>query len=209
MSVSRSRPSALSDKDGRTICQALLALLLLLSVASAQGWAQEEKRDTSGVTAVPAGRLTAPQIKADTAAYHPTKSPGKAMLFSALLPGSGQFYNESYWKVPIVVGFGVYFAYNWIDNNRLYKQYRDQYKQSLVTDASGNDYILKYREFYKDQRDSFTWYLLIWYFITLADAYVDASLYDFNVGSNLSLQTLPVLSPVPVRAFQLNLHVGF
>jgi len=29
------------------------------------------------------------------------KSPGKAALFSALLPGAGQFYNESYWQAGI------------------------------------------------------------------------------------------------------------
>ncbi len=135
------------------------------------------------------------------------------MLLSAILPGAGQFYNESYWKVPIVVGFGVYLVYNWIDNNKLYKNYHSQYQEALIQDPGGvltsTQQLLGLREFYKDQRDSFTWYLLIWYFVTLADAYVDASLYDFNVSGDLSLQTLPVLSPVPVRAMQLNLHIGF
>ena len=40
----------------------------------------------------------------------PGKSPGLAMLFSAVLPGAGQAYNESYWKVPVVLGLGVYFV---------------------------------------------------------------------------------------------------
>ena len=32
------------------------------------------------------------------------KSPTKAMLMSAVLPGLGQFYNKSYWKIPIIYG---------------------------------------------------------------------------------------------------------
>jgi hypothetical protein len=189
----------------------LLGLFLMLALFPLMGKAQEAGRDTVAPPNAP--RIvdtTASEVETLPASYHPTKSPGKAMLFSAILPGSGQFYNESYWKVPIVVGFGVYLVYNWIDNNKLYQDYKEQYSQSITPALpEGNDALLNTREFYKDQRDSFTWYILIWYFITLADAYVDASLYDFNVGSDLSLHTLPVLSPVPVRAIQLNLHIGF
>ena len=47
------------------------------------------------------------------------------------------------------------------------------------------------REFYKAQRDSFTWYFVLLYLINIADAYVDASLYDFNVGGDLSVRVLP------------------
>lgn len=31
-----------------------------------------------------------------------SKNPLKASLYSAVLPGLGQTYNEQYWKVPIV-----------------------------------------------------------------------------------------------------------
>jgi hypothetical protein len=183
--------------------------LLLLAIRPVCGLAQQGDLDSAGVPGVQHGRVAAPKPGVDTL-FHPTKSPGKAMLLSAILPGAGQFYNESYWKVPIVVGFGVYLVYNWIDNNKLYKDYRDRYKESLATNPpNGDETLLTNREFYKDQRDSFTWYLLIWYFVTLADAYVDASLYDFNVSGDLSLQTLPVLSPVPVRAIQLGVRIGF
>jgi hypothetical protein len=122
---------------------------------------------------------------------HPKKSPGNAMLFSAILPGAGQFYNESYWKVPIVFGFGLYFVSSWLDNNRRYADYRDKYSASLAQNPAGDPRLLAVREFYKEQRDSFTWYFLILYLLNIADAYVDASLYDFNVGGDLSLRLLP------------------
>ncbi len=211
MSALKSKPSVLSPNRSRTSRRTVAALLFFLPVMlPGLGRAQAGKVDTVSVPGVPAGQVKAAHSNVDTTAFHPTKSPGKAMLLSAILPGSGQFYNESYWKVPIVVGFGVYLVYNWIDNNKLYKDYRSRYEESVATNPpNGDQTLLNNREFYKDQRDSFTWYLLIWYFVTLVDAYVDASLYDFNVGSDLSLQTLPVLSPVPVRAIQLNVHIGF
>jgi hypothetical protein len=122
-----------------------------------------------------------------------TKSPGTAVLLSALLPGAGQAYNRSYWKVPIVLGFGVYFAEEWISNNRQYRNYRDQYNTGLAVNGGQSTLYLNglrnVRDFYRDQRDAFTWYFLILYFVNILDAYVDASLYDFDVGGNLGLRT--------------------
>lgn len=124
--------------------------------------------------------------------YHPTKSPGLALLFSALVPGAGQFYNESYWKVPVVIGFGVYFGSQWLHNNSVFRDYRDQYLASItVENPGGNVTLQRLRDFYRDQRDTFSWYLFIWYLVNVADAYVDASLYDFNVGDDLSIKLTP------------------
>ena len=50
-----------------------------------------------------------------------TKSPWGAVLRSALIPGFGQIYNESYWKAPIIWGLAGWFIYNWNDLNNLYK----------------------------------------------------------------------------------------
>ena len=140
---------------------------------------------------IPSG-ITATRVDTVTK-YHPTKSAGLAMLFSALVPGTGQLYNESYWKVPVIVGFGVWFGSQWLHNNRLYHDYRDQYSASITDQIpGGNGRFLQLREFYRDQRDTFTWYFAILYFLNVADAYVDASLYDFNVGDDLSIKLMPV-----------------
>ena len=121
-----------------------------------------------------------------------TKSPAVAMLLSAILPGAGQAYNESYWKVPVVLGFGVYFASLWLHNNRLASEYRDRYSESITPSLpEGDSRLLAVRDFYKNQRDTFTWYFAILYFLNIADAYVDASLYDFNVSDNLSIKLIP------------------
>lgn len=116
--------------------------------------------------------------------YVMSKSPMGAVLRSALIPGWGQIYNEAYWKAPIVWGVLGYFAYYWIDNNNLYKDYRDLYSESLLTSVNGNLNYKRNRDFYRDQRDQFAVYIGLTYFLTLVDAYVDSHLFDFDVSEN-------------------------
>ena len=119
------------------------------------------------------------------------KSPWKSVLYSALLPGAGQFYNESYWKIPVIAGLGGYFVYEWIKNNNTYLDYKQQYAESQTPqNPSGNQQLLNLREFYSDQRDNFIIYSVILYVINLIDAYVDAQLYDFNVSDKIKLGIL-------------------
>ena len=106
------------------------------------------------------------------------KSPWGAVGRSAILPGWGQIYNESYWKVPVIWGVMGWFVYGWIDNNNNYNDYKVLYSQT------GNAQYLNFRNFYRDQRDEFAIYLLLTYFLNLVDAYVDAHLFDFSVDEN-------------------------
>ena len=113
------------------------------------------------------------------------KSPTTAVLLSAVIPGAGQFYNESYWKIPIIGGLVGYFGYEYFRNNNLYKDYRDDYAASQTELNPNGDLNLKtLREFYRDQRDDFVWYFLIVYVINMVDAYVDAHLFDFDVSDD-------------------------
>lgn len=119
------------------------------------------------------------------------KSPTGAMLRSAVLPGWGQFYNESYWKIPIIWGLSAWFISAWIRQNKNYKHYSDLYNNSLL-ETSNNQYKDSYkrvRNAYRDDRDLFAIYLGLTYFLNIIDAYVDAHLFDFNVGVNNFTQT--------------------
>jgi len=139
-----------------------------------------------------------------------SKSPLLATGLSAILPGAGQFYNESYWKIPVALGLGVYFASEWIQNNNLVKDYRAQYAASFTPSLPfGDSQLLALRDFYKDQRDTFAWYFLILYVVNVVDAYVDASLYDFDVGDNLSLRVVPGVAPNPGESFRINVTIAF
>jgi hypothetical protein len=116
------------------------------------------------------------------------KSPLKAAVYSAILPGAGQFYNESYWKIPIIAGLGGYFVYELIDNNKQYKDYRDLYLASITPENPfGNLQLRANRDHFRDQRDNFIIYSAILYIINVADAFVDAHLYDFDVSDEMRI----------------------
>jgi len=130
------------------------------------------------------------------------RSTTTAILLSAVLPGAGQAYNGSYWKVPIVFGLGVYFVAEFLDNNRKYKDYHDRYTASQTPeDPKGDGYLLRLRDFYGSNRDTYAWYFVILYVLNLVDAYVDASLAGFDVGENLSFRALPA----PAVQFRMTL----
>jgi hypothetical protein len=124
----------------------------------------------------------------ETTAVRDTKSPGKAVLFSAVLPGLGQIYTKSYWKLPIIWGLGGYYIHEWTKYNNRYRDYRDQYKKSLESSSQGDLQIRNLRDFYRSARDSFAWYFGILYLANLVDAYVSASLYEFDVSDDLSVR---------------------
>jgi len=112
------------------------------------------------------------------------KSATGAMLRSTVLPGWGQFYNESYWKIPIVWGLSGWFIYLWSDRNDNYKYYKDLYNKSLLESSNGETSYKTIRDFYRDDRDLYGIYLALTYFLNIIDAYVDAHLFDFDVGIN-------------------------
>ena len=122
------------------------------------------------------------------------KSGSLAMLFSALLPGAGQVYAHRYYTIPIIWGFGAYFTSIAINANKQYEDYRGKFSESIRLDTaiartgqlSQNETNLKDdRDFYRDQRDEFILYLGLTYILNIIDAYVGATLYDFDVSDEL------------------------
>ncbi|PJA98611.1 MAG: hypothetical protein CO128_06440 [Ignavibacteriales bacterium CG_4_9_14_3_um_filter_30_11] len=107
-----------------------------------------------------------------------TKSPLGAVLRSAVLPGWGQLYNESYIKAPIVWGILGGLAAAWIYNNNRYSENKDLFVQT------NNERFRTLRVFYQDQRDLVSIYIGLTYLLNLIDAYVDAQLFDFSVDEN-------------------------
>lgn len=131
--------------------------------------------------------LTTPnETAADSS--RPTKSPTLAMLMSVVIPGAGQVYVHRYFTIPIIWGFGYYLAKAWNDQNNRYIYYRDLFDASVKADTvnhQGNGVYQSNRDFYRDDRDKFAFYLAITYVLNIVDAYVGASLYSFDVSDNL------------------------
>lgn len=114
------------------------------------------------------------------------KSTTVALLASLVVPGAGQIYNGSYWKTPMIWGLGYYFVSIYKQENTLYQKYRKEYSASIDSvNTTGNRSLKDLRDFYHGQRDTFGWYIAITYLINVLDAYVDASLYSFEVSPNL------------------------
>lgn len=131
------------------------------------------------------------------------KKPWVAVLLSAILPGAGQYYNRSYWKVPVILGFAGYFGYEYWREDKNYRDYRDQYAASqTIQNPAGDDNLKTLREFYRTQRGNFTWYFMIVYFINLVDAYIDAHLFDFDVKDE-KINTLGSTG----KKFSLGIHI--
>lgn len=140
-------------------------------------------------------------------------SPQKATLL-AFIPGAGQIYNRKYWKLPIVYGAftGCAYAIRW--NNMMFKDYKQAYKDITDDDpntASYNQFlhlgtevteenIERYKELFRKRKDYYRRYRDLSVIITVAvyalsiiDAYVDASLSDFDISKDISLNIAPTI----------------
>lgn len=110
-----------------------------------------------------------------------TKSPTTAVLLSLALPGLGQFYNEQYWKSPIFLGAAATSVYFIVDNQQQYADASDVYDDAVANNDPNQDFYLRQREYYRDNRDLAIAALLVTYLIAGVDAYVGTHLYDFTV----------------------------
>jgi TM2 domain-containing membrane protein YozV len=128
-------------------------------------------------------------IRKDTLkSFRMKKDPWKAVLYSAVIPGAGQFYTKNYWKIPVIAVIGGYFGYEFFKNNNTYKDFRDKYAVTVTNENPNGDQSLKrQRDFYRDQRDSFAFYFALLYVANLVDAYIDAHLYDFDVSKSIRM----------------------
>lgn len=122
--------------------------------------------------------------------------PAKAAFYSAVLPGLGQIYNKSYWKLPLVYGAIGTSLYFYIDSQKKYNIYRDEYKsrleghksdQEYLSRLSNNQLITAQKQFQRN-RDLSALFVVGFYVLNIIDANVDASLSQFNVNNSLSFK---------------------
>lgn len=129
-------------------------------------------------------------------------SPARAAFYSAILPGLGQAYNKSYWKIPIVyLAIGIP-TYLYVVNDKELDRYRTAYKRRLdgLTDdefyagrADGNprlstDALRRAQDTYRRNKEMAMLFAIGFYALNIIEANVDAHLKQFNVNENLSLE---------------------
>lgn len=132
---------------------------------------------TAALTQIDSAKVKEQTGKSDTV-FVMQKSPLGAVLRSAIIPGWGQIYNESYIKAPIIWGIFAGIAAGWIYYNTKYVDSRDLFLQTQITAYKDT------RDFYRDQRDLMGIYMGLAYLLNLVDAYVDAQLFDFSVNED-------------------------
>lgn len=161
----------------------------------------------------------------------------RAVWMGAIIPGYGQIYNRSYWKLPIVYGAfaGCAYAITW--TNGMYNDYKTAYRDILtdsnngvVTEDPSKSYIAILPEGYtlsrvggasnwtntlKNKQNSYLRYRdfaivasVLVYALSLIDAYVDAQLFDYDISEDLSLRVDPTLHYDPLGNRSTELHLA-
>jgi len=128
-------------------------------------------------------------------------SPKKAVLLSLALPGTGQIYNKKYWKLPIVYGALAGSTAYLIYNHNKFKGF-----DKAITQRENGE-VDKYANVYSDisalrinaanfrnERDRAILITVGIYLLQIADAYVDAHLFNYDVSDDLSLNINPAFN---------------
>lgn len=148
--------------------------------------------------------------KRDWSTWQP--DPKRAMWLAIVLPGAGQIYNQKYWKLPIIYGgfLGCAYAMRW--NNQMYHDYSQAYLDIMDDDPNTQSYnqflhlgqriesnneerfkqlFKKRKDYYRRYRDMSFFIMVGVYALSVIDAYVDASLAQFDISDDLSFRVAP------------------
>jgi hypothetical protein len=132
--------------------------------------------------------------------FSQVKSPKKAAIHSAILPGTGQIYTKKYWKVPIIYAGILSSAYYINENNKKYNLYKSAAINSINNNSSNqivneNDYsyseLKTLKDHYRRNREISYFSFIAVYVLNVVDASVGAHLYHFNVSDDISLNITP------------------
>ena len=181
--------------------------VLFVLLFSMKIFAQVSPKDTIRVENYPTDSISAVTPKSEIEVYTdiqesnaaPTVAkfnPTKAGLYSAVLPGLGQYYNKKYWKIPIVwggIGTGVGVV---LWNQKQYNRYRDAFIAQLngqpheFSDIAGisAEALGRTQDRAKRQRDYAIAITGLVYILNIVDAVVDAHLYEGRKDPDLALK---------------------
>ena len=141
--------------------------------------------------------------------------PGKAPLYSLLLPGLGQIYNHEIWKLPIYYGImlgGLDYYFMFKKN---FERFRTIYNNQDTTyfPLETSKY---YKNLYRRYRDYALLVVFAGYFLQAIDANVFAYMHNFEVTEDLTMDISPtIIAPntdyamAPSYSPALGLSIGF
>jgi hypothetical protein len=122
-------------------------------------------------------------------------APARSAFYSAILPGLGQAYNGSYWKIPLVyagIGTSLYLV---LQNDTEYQRYRNAYKRRLAgfqddefQNILENDGLINAQKQFRQNKEFAILATVVFYLLNIVDANVDAHLKQFDVSKDLTLK---------------------
>jgi hypothetical protein len=139
--------------------------------------------------------------------------PKVASTRSAILPGWGQIYNRSYWKLPIIYGALGITTYVFIDNMKTVRAANYAIKYMTPEDSAGTNYediapylkpfvdngdvnsLRNVRNQYRQYVDYAALVFILFWGLNVVDATVDAHLKHFDVSDDLSMKIKPNFVP--------------
>src|SRR6187401_1744412 len=152
--------------------------------------------------------------------------PKVAARRSAIIPGWGQAYNKKYWKIPIVYGGLGVTGYIFVNNIKIYKEYKFAYSARVKAQPPTKDstdyhqlddiYKILSPNSIRSARDEFRRYVdysalifIVLWGLNVVDAAVDAHLKNFDISPDLSLQLRPGYSELAqTNGVSLVLKIG-
>lgn len=165
----------------------LIHLLLFLLLALGKVYSQDTLQTNRGVIGGQVVEMNKPQKFYD---------PKVASIRSAILPGLGQIYNDSWWKVPILYGgFGV--SIYFIDfNNEQFRRFQKLAEEEAAKppDEIDPNALRQYQaqaDNWRKNRDLVFLVTLGIYGLQIIEASIDAHLKGFDVDENLALNIKP------------------
>ena len=126
-------------------------------------------------------------------------SPKKATIMAIALPGSGQIYNQKYWKVPFVyagLGASVWAIGHFRGEMRVLN---DSISGIFGAGKTPSAQLIADRDQQRSRRDIAILCLAGVYIFQVIDATVDAHFFKFNINENIGLR----ISPSPSRTLAL------
>lgn len=213
---------AIADSAAAADLTALTDTMRLLPTAVADSIATD--------TLTPLKKVKKKRQKRDWSTWSP--KPQRALWLAIVLPGAGQIYNRKYWKLPIVYGgiLGCIYAMRWC--NMMYHDYSQAYMDIMDDNPETDSYneflhlgatidesnestyqnlFKKRKDYYRKYRDLSVFCLIGVYVLSIIDAYVDASLSQFDISEDLSLKVEPAVinnksSVNPLKSSSLGLE---
>lgn len=141
--------------------------------------------------------------------------PGKATLYSVLLPGLGQAYNKEFWKIPIYYAGLIGAAHYTFLNHKNYIKYKNIYNEASTNpNYSGrisSETALYYRNTFRRLRDYSIVAFAGFYLLQVIDANVFSYMHDFELTDDISVSISPTIidNEIPyVQTLQENVRIN-